>query len=245
MADENTKSEAAPKSENEFETPPPPPPPPRDRRKAIGALLSILIIVGAIVLTLYVWSVIENHPGTDDAVARANVIGIVPRVQGPIVKLHVVENQAVKAGELLFEIDPEDYELAVEKAKANLDALDKEIEVARVQDKELAIAVKVAEAGVERAKAQLKQTQDTLERLEPLLKQRFTTAEQVDQARTARNVAATAVETEQQRLNQAKIAVSKLDTLTAQRPGLVATLKLSELELSYCKVTAPFPGRVI
>ncbi|MEA3207498.1 MAG: rane fusion protein multidrug efflux system [Chthoniobacter sp.] len=246
MADENIKSEAAPKSEKAPEAAPPPPAPTTGGgRKAIGALLSVLIIVGAIALTFYVWSVIEHHPRTDDAVARANVIGIVPRVKGPIVKLHVVENQAVKAGDLLFEIDPEDYELAGEKAKANLDALDKEIEVARVQDKELAIAVKVAEAGVERARAQLKQTQDTLERLEPLLKQRFTTAEQVDQARTLRDVAATAVETERQRLNQANVAVSKFDTLTAQRVGLVATLKLAELELSYCKVTAPFPGRVI
>ncbi|MEA3210289.1 MAG: rane fusion protein multidrug efflux system [Chthoniobacter sp.] len=247
MADEKTKSEAAPKAENAPIAAPPVAPATTTGggRKAVGALLSILIIVGAIALAFYVWSVNEQHPRTDDAVARANVIGIVPRVQGPIVKLHVVENQAVKAGDPLFEIDPEDYELAVEKAKANVAALDKEIEVARVQDQELAFTVKVMEAGVERAKAQLKQTQDTLDRTEPLLKQRFTTAEQVDQARTARNVAATAVETEQQRLNQAKVAVSKFDTLTAQRLGLVATLKLAELELSYCKVNAPFPGRVI
>lgn len=245
MAEQDSKSEAAPESTDASETPPPPAPKPGSGRKTIGTLLSILIIVGAIVLTLYVWNVNEQHPRTDDAVARANAIGIVPRVKGPITRLHVVENQAVKAGDALFEIDPEDYELAVEKAKANLLALDKEIEVARVQDKELAFAVKVAESGVERAKAQLKQAQDTLDRLEPLLKQRFTTAEQVDQARTVRDVAVTAVETERQRLNQAKVAVSKLDTLTAQRVGAVATQKLAELELSYCKVTAPFPGRVI
>src|SRR4029453_18874954 len=49
----------------------------------------------------------------------------------------------------------------------------------------------------------------------------------------------------EQQLNQAKVAVSQLDTLTAQRPGAVAAVNLAELELSYCKVTAPFPGRVI
>src|SRR5262249_27329815 len=38
---------------------------------------------------------------------------------------------------------------------------------------------------------------------------------------------------------------STLDTLIAQRPGAVAAVKLAELELSYCKVTAPFSGRVI
>jgi multidrug efflux system membrane fusion protein len=244
MADENLKSETAPESQKASEAAPPPASA-AGRRKTIGALLSILIIAGAIGLTFYVWSIIERHPRTDDAVARANVIGIVPRVQGPIVKLHVVDNQAVKAGDPLFEIDPEDYERGVEKAKAALAALDQEIEVARRQDQELDFTVKVMEAAVERALTQLKQTQDSLDRLQPLLKRGFTTAEQVDQARTARDVAATAVETERQRLNQAKVAVSKLATLTAQRPGLVATLKLAELELSYCKVTAPFPGRVI
>ncbi|HEY3898674.1 MAG TPA: HlyD family efflux transporter periplasmic adaptor subunit [Chthoniobacter sp.] len=207
--------------------------------------MSLLIVAAAIALVLYVWDVTEQNPRTDDAVARANVVGIIPRVQGPIIKLHVVDNQAVKAGDPLFEIDPEDYELAVEKAKSNLAALDQEIEVARAQDKELEFTVKVMQSGVQRAQMQLKQAEDSLDRLEPLLKKNFTTAEQVDVARTARDIAATAVETEQEHLNQAEVAVSKLQTLMAQRPGLVASLKLAELELSYCKVTAPFDGRVV
>src|SRR4029453_5347705 len=97
MADENSESDAAPESEEASEAPPTPATKPGSGRKSIGAFLSILIISGAIVLTLYVWSVNERHPRTDDAVARANVIGIVPRVKGPIVKLHVVENKAVQA----------------------------------------------------------------------------------------------------------------------------------------------------
>ena len=50
---------------------------------------------------------------------------------------------------------------------------------------------------------------------------------------------------DEQRLNQAKVALSALETLTAQRPGAVAAVHLAELDLSYCKVRAPFPGRVI
>ena len=66
----------------------------------------------------------ERHPRTDDATARANVVGIVPRVRGQIVKLAVQDNQVVKEGDLLFEIDPADYELALQKAKSALAALD-------------------------------------------------------------------------------------------------------------------------
>jgi multidrug efflux system membrane fusion protein len=121
------------------------------------------------------------------------VVGIAPRVAGQILKLNVQDNQAVKEGDVLFEIDPEDYRLVLEKAKADLAALDRQI----------------AQAG------------STLRRLEPLLPKSFTTAENVDEART------------------------KLTTLQAQREGVVATINLEELHLSYCKVIAPFSGRVI
>jgi membrane fusion protein, multidrug efflux system len=162
-------------------------------RKLVRNLVILLVVFGAVFLTLYVWSVLERHPRTDDATARANVVGIAPRVAGQILKLNVQDNQAVKEGDVLFEIDPEDYKLGLEKAKAELAALDRQIEQAR----------------------------STLQRLEPLLPKKFTTAENVDEART------------------------KLTTLQAQREGVVATISLEELHLSYCKVIAPFSGRVI
>jgi membrane fusion protein, multidrug efflux system len=68
---------------------------------------------------------------------------------------------------------------------------------------------------------QLAQAQDTLHRLEPLLPHGFATADNVDKARTA------------------------VTTLQAQREGAIATINLEELHLSYCKVIAPFSGRVI
>ena len=208
-------------------------------------IISLLVMIGAVILTLRVWNIIEHHPRTDDAVLRANAVGIAPRVRGQIIKLNVQDNQAVAAGDVLFEIDPADYELALEKAKAALAALDQQIEVARAQDAQLKFQVKAAEAGVERAKAELKQAGDTLQRLEPLLPNGFAKADDVDRATTAKHVAAAALAAEEQRLNQAQAALSTLATLTAQRPGAVAATDLAKLELSYCKVTAPFPGRVI
>ncbi len=162
-------------------------------RKFIRKITSLIIVAAAVLITLYVWGIIERHPRTDDATARANVVGIAPRVAGQILKLNVQDNQAVKEGDVLFEIDPEDYRLVLEKAKADLAALDQQI----------------AQAG------------STLQRLEPLLPKKFTTAESVDEART------------------------KLTTLQAQREGVVATINLEQLHLSYCKVIAPFSGRVI
>jgi multidrug efflux system membrane fusion protein len=214
-------------------------------RKVAAQLISIIVVLGAAVLTLWVWNISERHPRTDDATARANVVGIAPRVRGQIIKLNVQDNQAVAAGDVLFEIDPADYELALERAKAALATLDQQIEVARSQDAQLKFQVKAADAGVERAKAELKQAGDTLQRLEPLLTNGFAKADDVDRAATAKHVAAAALAAEEQRLNQAQIALSGLATLTAQRAGAVAAVDLAALELSYCKVVAPFPGRVI
>jgi multidrug efflux system membrane fusion protein len=161
--------------------------------KFIRKIVSLIVVVSAVMITLYVWGIVERHPRTDDATARANVVGIAPRVSGQILMLNVQDNQAVKKGDMLFEIDPEDYRLILEKAKAELATLDQ----------------------------QLAQAHDTLHRLEPLLPHGFTTADAVDKARTA------------------------VTTLQAQREGALATINLEELHLSYCKVIAPFSGRVI
>ena len=161
--------------------------------KFIRKILTVIIVAGAVLITLYVWGIIERHPRTDDAAARANVVGIAPRVSGQTIKLNVQDNQAVRKGDVLFEIDPEDYRLTLEKAKAELATVDR----------------------------QLAQAQDTLHRMEPLLPHGFETAENVDKARTA------------------------VTTLQAQREGAIATINLEELHLSYCKVIAPFDGRVI
>jgi membrane fusion protein, multidrug efflux system len=207
--------------------------------------LGIGVLVLAFVLSLAAWNLNEEHPRTDDAVARANVIGIAPRVPGPIIKLNVRDNQQVKNGELLFEIDPADFQLSVDRAQAALSSLDQQIEVAKTQDAQLKYQVKAAEAAVQQATAERDQVADTLHRLEPLLPKGFTTKEQVDETRTKLASAEAQVSQANEKLNQARVAVSSLATLQAQRPGAVATLGTAQLELSYTKVFAPFDGQVL
>jgi multidrug efflux system membrane fusion protein len=208
-------------------------------------ILSLAIIGLAIFLSLRAWDFNEQHPRTDDAVSRANMIGIAPRVSGQIIKINVTDNQFVKGGELLFEIDPADFQLAVDRAKSALAALDQQIETGKSQDAQLKFQIAAAEAAVRQATAERDQAADTLHRLEPLLPKGFTTQDQVDQART--KVAALDAEVAQanQKLNQARVAVSSLATLQAQRPGTVAALQTAQLELSYTRVYAPYDGQVV
>ena len=210
-----------------------------------GVTIGLGILVLAFILSLAAWNFNEQHPRTDDAVARANQIGIAPRVSGPIIELRVQDNQFVKSGDLLFEIDPADFKLSVDRARSALAALDEQIEVAKTQDAQLKFQVKAAEAAVRQATAQRDQAADTLHRLEPLLPKAYATPDQVDQARTKLSSLEAEVAQANEKLNQARVAVSALATLQAQRPGQVAALGTAELELSYTRVYAPFDGQVV
>ena len=214
-------------------------------KRFLVLILSFLILGSAVVLSLWAWNFNELHPRTDDGVARANMIGIAPRVSGPIIKVNVSDNQWVREGDLLFEIDPADFQLSVDRAKAALDALDQQIVTGKSQDAQLKFQIKAAEAGVQQATAERDQAADTLHRLEPLLPKAFATREQVDEART--KVASLDAEVAQanEKLNQARVAVSSLATLQAQRPGTVAALETAQLELSYTRIYAPFDGQVV
>src|SRR5499433_2793305 len=85
-----------------------------------GRVLGVLIVAGAVVTSAVVWHLSDVHPRTDDAAVRANIVGIAPHVSGPIVELRVVDNQRVRAGDLLFAIDARPYEARLARARAEL-----------------------------------------------------------------------------------------------------------------------------
>jgi multidrug resistance efflux pump len=115
-------------------------------------LLTGIVVLIAVALILFkYWDYVTN-PWTRNGQVRAQVIQITPRVSGPLVKLPVEDNQFVKAGDLLFKIDPRTFEADLEQARAELDNTRDEIEA-------LAQQVEAAQADVEAAKATIKQSE--------------------------------------------------------------------------------------
>ena len=234
--------------------------------KIIGRRISLAIILAfGVVALIAAWSH-DERPQTDDATLRANFIGVAPHASGHIVEFHVRDNQYVQAGDLLLEIDPRPYELAVAGAKAGLSLTRKEVaalkEALSVADAAIVRAEAqrlAAEASVERAQAEFQEADDHVKRLEPLLLKEFATADQLEAARTHRQVADTGVREAQKLLLAASAAVdeAKLQRLRAEdaigQEGDVnariaaaeAQLHEAELNLEYCRVTAPFSGKVV
>jgi len=88
--------------------------------KSSKYLITVAVIVLAIVSALAMYFRYTTRPWTRDAQVRANVIGIAPRVAGPIIQIPIQDNQPVKKGDLLFEIDPATFQSAVDNAAAKL-----------------------------------------------------------------------------------------------------------------------------
>src|ERR1700757_2276925 len=181
--------------------------------RLLSRSVSVGLALVAAVLGLVVLYHSHHHPRTDDAEVFANFIGIAPQVEGPIVRLNVRDNQFVKKGELLYEIDERPYQYALERALSDQAALEGQIAdeqrrinalvsgvsvaKANVSSSEADVArwaaaveqaradVANAEQGVSRAKAEWTYASNNLHRLEPLLAKQFVTVDQVDRARTS------------------------------------------------------------
>jgi multidrug efflux system membrane fusion protein len=181
-------------------------------QRVLSRRITVAIAVAAVLLGTLALYRTNQYPRTDDAEVFANFIGIAPQVDGPILRLNVHDNQSVRKGELLFEIDERPYQYALEKAVSDQAALEGQITDERRRIAALVSAVSgsqanvhsaqadairsaatidearanvaSAEQGVTRTKAEWTYAANNLHRLEPLLTKQFVTVDQVDQART-------------------------------------------------------------
>src|ERR1700677_4273949 len=92
-----------------------------------GRVFTAAMVLLAIVGLIAVYLVTTRHPQTDDAEIFANYIGIAPVVEGPILHLNVADNQRVKEGDLLFQIDDRPYKYTVDHTISDQAALEGQI----------------------------------------------------------------------------------------------------------------------
>ncbi|MCM3872140.1 MAG: biotin/lipoyl-binding protein, partial [Pyrinomonadaceae bacterium] len=91
------------------------------KRPVALVVAAIVLIVGATIGVHY-WRYALSHESTDDAFIDGHIIQISPKVSAYVKKVYIDDNQQVKAGDLLVELDPRDYQTRLDQAKAALDA---------------------------------------------------------------------------------------------------------------------------
>jgi membrane fusion protein (multidrug efflux system) len=226
---------------------PPPPPPPRKRKsglKIIGCLVGLIVL--AVVIFYYI-RFIAPYEDTDDAFIDGYITYISPRVAGPVIHLLISDNQPVNAGDVLVEIDPNDYETAVAQARADLTAAQSQLDSAKAQVVVSESKVTQAQAAVVSADAVNERATADLKRYESV-ESRAISKTSLDLAQAQARSAAADLQSAQSQVKSAtaQVELSKagVETADASVQQAAARLKQAELNLSYTKIIAPFDGRI-
>jgi membrane fusion protein (multidrug efflux system) len=212
-------------------------------------LMAVLIIIGLIIaggVTAY-WLYARQFEETDDAFIDGHVVQIAPKVAGYVVKLNINDNQMVKRGDLLLEIDPRDYQLAVDQALAAVAAAQGRSQQAQAQVNFAEAQAKAADAELDAAAASAKNAASLLKREQGLVPaavsgQEFDTAKANATATAAQEAAARSRKAAAQR----QVAEARSQLVTAKNDVRQSQVDLdrARLNLSYTKIEAPITGRV-
>jgi multidrug resistance efflux pump len=228
-------------------------------------LLTVVIVAVAVIVVLFKYWDYATNPWTRNGQVRAQVVQITPRVSAPIVKLPIADNQFVRTGDLLFEVDPRTFEAALEQARAEYDntrdeieALEKQVEAAQADVGAANANIKKSEAAIRAYTGRVDQADAEYKRQQILIKQRATSQKRVESAKG--NYIAVVNEkanAEAQLLQmQAQLSEAKANLAKAQAdlgaPGesnaqlrlAQAEVREAELNLEFTQVKAPVDGYV-
>ena len=230
-------------------------------RKKIIVVFILLVLVFAAIWLFYSWYM-RTYISTDDAYITGRIHMVAPKIAGTVASVYVNDNQYVKAGELLLEIKPEDYEVRAVQASTALDAekskqseTEHQIELTEKQCEVAKFEVAAASANKEIEKVNMKKAELDFKRAEKLLKMQAVSQEYYDQAKTIYDTSVARLKTAEEELNQAlantemqKASVKQVKSTLSVKSSMVkqkeAMLQEAKLNMSYTKIYSPVEGYV-
>lgn len=207
------------------------------QRKAAIMVIGLLAI--GCLLGLHWVITTRSNIATDNAFIESNIHPVASRIPGTVIAVHVHDNQLVKKGDLLVDLDPADYRVAVQKAVAAVGVAQNETSGDDSQ-------VAAAKASLESARARHDQSVLDLKRGESLFAREVIPKEQLDRLRTNQRITLAQLQEAGQQLKKAEALVG-MGTKTGQKAEVrkkQAELAEAELRLSYIRIVAPADGYV-
>ena len=212
-----------------------------------AAVLVVLLIAG------FIWGVpyLEHsltHESTDDAFIDAHSVQISPKVSGYAVEVAVNDNQQVAAGDLLLKIDQREFQVALNRAQADLAAAVAQREMGVAQREMAQASVQTAEADLASSIADRANSESELNRVQEVVARKAATPEQLDQASATAAMSEATVRGNRSKVDSAtadvKLAQAQIDAADAQASQARASIATAKLNLSYSEIYAPIAGRI-
>lgn len=186
------------------------------KRVIVPSITALILLIFGLIVTIN--SIF--YKSTDDAFVEGHIITIAPRVSGPVIKLYIDDNQEVKKGALLLEIDPEDYKTKYNEIKANLE--------------EAKAMLGSAQNEIVKSYSALDFAKGDYKRYSAMYNKGISSKQDYDSSKNNLTAAQT-------NNNSAK---SKHDEISASIKKLEAQLEQARLNLSYTKIYAPEDGKI-
>ncbi len=231
------------------------------RKVYAGIVFAVIAVIGLVGIYFYI-QYKNTHISTDDAFVEGDIHTIASKVPGTVEAVLVSDNQHVKAGDPLVEIDETDYDVRVKEAssalnveKAKLVEAGTRIDASQKQLSELGYRLRAAKANLEVQEANLRQAQLDISRAENLYKKEAIPKERYDRTRTGYDVNVARVKAAGDQVKQIEAAIETQDAVIRQafsasksQKSMVkqkeASLQAAELNRGYTRIYAPVEGYV-
>ncbi len=245
------------------------PPPPTINGGQLAKLNSPLFIwpaTGVLAVLLYLglgyFVDVLTHESTDDAFIAAHVVSVAPRISGQVAAVHVFDNEMVRSNQLLVEIDPANYAIAVAQKETSADAQAANyraylagLELMRTKVATAEATARQSKADAAAAEATASRAQADFQRMEELRKQNTVSQQEFDAAQAASqsaqadlNAARQKAVADESRVDEATATVTAtgaaISTTLAQWQEAQTNVASARLDLSYTKIFAQSDGRV-
>ena len=186
-----------------------------------AAALAVLLYFGISLLVD-----VFTHESTDDAFIAGHIVSIAPRISGQVAAVNVLDNQLVRSNELLLEIDPADYAMAVAQKEAAATAQQASYKTMLAAWQLMQAKVTTAQADARKAQADAdaaestaKKTKADFERAQDLLKQKTVSQQEFDTTQAANTKAQADLKSAQENVESANSKVDEARPAARRRMG--------------------------
>jgi membrane fusion protein (multidrug efflux system) len=223
-------------------------------KSPLSRILIVLIVVVALIAGAVYIFIHRNEETTDDAAIAGNTMTISPQIAGTVLARHIDDNQQVKTGDVLLEIDPATYLARRDKARAALDAALAAAEGAKNSAESTDVSapsnLAAAQAQVDAAQANWTKAQNDLQRLQKISAE-ARSQQELDAAIASEKSAHSNFDDATAKLHSAQTApktiaeaVANTEQLIAQAAAAQADLAQAEIDLADTKIVAPVDGHI-